>query len=69
MSDKHELDNMIFQLENKTDLEKTIFTKKALLEILGYLKENSKLKAELAEKDELLENAIVPKFKSSNARY
>jgi len=60
MSNKHELDNMIFQLKNKTDLEKTIFTKKALLEILGYLQENEKLKAEL---EELKKNAIVPKFK------
>ena len=31
--------------------------------MVNFLKENLKLKAELAEKDRLLENTIIPKFK------
>lgn len=36
--DKHYLDNMIFNLEDKKDLKEVIFTKQAVEEILYYLK-------------------------------
>ena len=52
---KHSLKNMIYNLENKKGLEYVEFTEKAVVEILGYLKELDKQldepKTEECEKD------------------
>ena len=49
--DKHFLDNMIFNLEERKDLKEVRFTQKAVIEVLGYLKELSKIKSEEQEED------------------
>lgn len=47
---KHDLDNMIFNLENRKNLQRVEFTKDAVREVLDYLRT-------------LRDQAIMPKFK------
>ena len=63
--DRHELGNMIFNLEDKKNLKEVKFTKSAVKEVLGYLKELYEIKNKeheedrrvaLAEKDQAIES-------------
>lgn len=45
---KHDLENMIFNLEERKDLKKVEFTQKAVIEVLGYLKELKGIETKLA---------------------
>lgn len=51
MSNIHELGNMIFNLENKKNLKEVNFTKDAVREVLGYLKELYEIKNKEHEED------------------
>ena len=51
MSDRHELGNMIFNLENKKNLKEVNFTKDAVREVLGYLKELYEIENQKHEED------------------
>lgn len=53
---KHDLENMIFNLEERKYLKKVEFTQKAVIEVLGYLKELQKLKEEVADAEEHIDN-------------
>lgn len=63
MIDKHYLDNMIFNLENKKNLKRVEFTKDAVREVLEYLKAFRDQSNQIRSLEEQLKNAIVPKFK------
>lgn len=54
---KHDLENMIFNLEERKDLKKVEFTQKAVIEILGYLKQLADLEAKLAESESIRKGA------------
>ena len=51
MSNRHELGNMIFNLENRKNLKEVNFTKDAVREVLGYLKELYEIKNKEHEED------------------
>lgn len=51
MSNRHELGNMIFNLENRKNLKEVNFTKDAVREVLGYLKELYEIKNQKHEED------------------
>ena len=51
MSNRHELGNMIFNLEERKNLKEVNFTKDAVREVLGYLKELYEIKNKEHEED------------------
>ena len=51
---KHDLENMIFNLETRKDLKKVEFTQKAVIEVLGYLKQLADIEDNLENKKEEL---------------
>ena len=49
---KHDLENMIFQIEERKGLKKVQFTQKAIAEVLGYLKEFQSLISKFEDKEQ-----------------
>ncbi len=69
MIDKHYLDNMIFNLENRKDLKRVEFTKDAVREVLEYLKAFRDQAEQIRSLEEQLKNAIVLPVKIGDKIY
>lgn len=66
--DRHELGNMIFNLEDKKNLKEVNFTKDAVGEVLGYLKELYEIKDKEHEEDRRVANLEAKLAESENKR-